>query len=129
MAYIMVADDDPLLAEIVRFKLESAGHRLAITENGEQVLAAIAVERPDLLILDAMMPVLAGQQVLERLKADPATASIPVIMLTARKGQDDVIAALRSGADDYITKPFIPDELTLRVTAMLARAKASHGAA
>lgn len=126
MAFILIADDDPLLAEIVRFKLESAGHRVAIVENGEQVLAAIGIERPDLLVLDAMMPVLAGQQVLERIKADPATASIPVVMLTARKGQDDVVAALRSGADDYITKPFIPDELLLRVTTMLARAGASH---
>jgi DNA-binding response OmpR family regulator len=122
MAYIMVADDDELLTEIVRFKLESDGHRLSIAENGEQVLAAINLEQPDLLILDAMMPVLAGQQVLERLKADPATASIPVIMLTARKGEDNVIVALRLGAEDYITKPFIPDELLLRVNTILGRA-------
>lgn len=126
MAFIMVADDDPLLTEIVRFKLESDGHRLSIAENGEQVLAAINLEQPDLLILDAMMPVLAGQQVLERLKADPATASIPVIMLTARKGEDNVIVALRSGAEDYITKPFIPDELLLRVNTILGRAGKSH---
>ena len=126
MAFIMVADDDPLLTEIVRFKLESDGHRHSIAENGEQVLAAINLEQPDLLILDAMMPVLAGQQVLERLKADPATASIPVIMLTARKGEDNVIVALRSGAEDYITKPFIPDELLLRVNTILGRAGKSH---
>ena len=128
MAYIMVADDDPLLAEIVRFKLEAAGHRLHIAENGEELLAAIDIDRPDLVVLDAMMPVLAGRQVLERLKANPATASIPVFMLTARKGEEDVVAALQLGADDYVTKPFIPDELLLRVTATLTRTRAENAA-
>lgn len=123
MAYILVADDDPLLRELVRFKLEADGHELAIVEHGQLALDAIAERVPDLLILDSMMPVLSGPQLLQRLKASPATAAIPVIMLTARKGQDDVLSALQTGADDYITKPFMPDELLMRVRSVLARLK------
>lgn len=125
MAYIIVADDDPLLGDLVRFKLAPDGHRILVVENGQAALDAIALETPDILILDSMMPILSGKQVLQQIKASPATASIPVLMLTARKGQDDVVAALQSGADDYITKPFMPDELLLRIRTVLARFGAS----
>lgn len=121
MAYIIVADDDPLLGELVRFKLESAGHRVDVIENGQSALEAVTARRPDLLVLDAMMPVLSGPQLLQRIKAHAPTAQIPVIMLTARKSQEDVVAALQLGADDYMTKPFMPDELLLRVGTVLAR--------
>ncbi|PCD04095.1 response regulator [Sphingomonas spermidinifaciens] len=121
MAHILVADDDPLLSDLVRFRLEAVGHRLTLVEDGQAALATIRADRPDILILDAMMPILSGQQLLQTLKGDPDLSAIPVIMLTARKGQDDIMNALQSGADDYITKPFLPDELVLRIERLLAR--------
>lgn len=129
MSFILVADDDPLLGDIVRFKLESAGHRVVVVENGQAALETVAAERPDILILDSMMPVMSGQHVLQKLKSDAATASIPVVILTARKGQEDVVAALQNGADDYMTKPFMPEELLLRVRTVLARFGAANAAA
>jgi DNA-binding response OmpR family regulator len=121
MAHILVADDDPLLSDLVRFRLEAVGHRLTLVEDGQAALAAVRADRPDILILDAMMPILSGQQLLRTLKADPGLATIPIIMLTARKGQDDIMTALQSGVDDYVTKPFLPDELVLRIERLLAR--------
>lgn len=121
MAHILVADDDALLSDLLRFRLEPIGHRVSVAEDGQAALRAIMSDAPDLLILDSMMPILSGQQVLLALKADPQTSSIPVIMLTARKSQDDVLNALQSGADEYITKPFLPDELVLRIARLLDR--------
>jgi DNA-binding response OmpR family regulator len=121
MAYILVADDDPLLADLVRFKLEAAGHRVALVENGQEALRSINAERPAALVLDAMMPIVSGPQLVQALKADPSTQNIPVIMLTARKGEDDIVSALEAGVDDYMTKPFLPDELVLRINRVLAR--------
>ena len=125
MSTILIADDDELLSALVQYKIEAAGHRAVLAENGAAALAAIADERPDLVVLDAMMPVLTGTEVLARLKADSRTASIPVIMLTARRGQEDVVTALRGGAADYMTKPFIPEELLVRVEAALFKAQAT----
>lgn len=127
MAFIILADDDPLLGELVRFKLEAEGHRVEIVTDGDAACTAAISRRPDLLILDSMMPVLSGPQVLKRLKSQAETATIPVIMLTARKARDDVVEALQSGADDYVTKPFIPDEFILRVRAALAKYQGSDG--
>ena len=121
MAHILVADDDPLLSDLVRFKLEAQGHRLTLVEDGQAALGAIRSDRPDIVILDSMMPILSGLRLLQTLKADADTAAIPVIMLTARKGQDDVVNALQAGADDYMTKPFLPGELVLRIERLLAR--------
>jgi DNA-binding response OmpR family regulator len=131
MPTILIADDDELLAALVQFKLEAAGHRVVIAENGAIALDAVKSERPDLIVLDAMMPVLTGSEVLTILKADPESAMLPVIMLTARRNQEDVVAALRGGAADYLTKPFIPEELLVRVeTALaLAQSRATHPSA
>ena len=123
MSYIILADDDPLLGELVRFKLEAAGHRVEIVTDGQAACDAAVIRQPDLLILDSMMPVLSGPQVLHWLKSNAETRSIPVIMLTARKARDDVVGALQSGADDYVTKPFIPDEFLLRVRAVLNKTR------
>lgn len=123
MAHIILADDDELLCDLVQFKLAAAGHHVQIVTDGQKALEAISEAKPDLLILDSMMPVLSGPQLLARLKASPATSTIPVIMLTARKSRDDVVGALEAGADDYITKPFIPEEFNLRVSAVLRKHK------
>ncbi|MEG3085455.1 response regulator [Sphingomonas sp. PB2P12] len=123
MPTILIADDDELLAALVQFKLEAAGHRVVIAENGAVALDAVKSERPDLVVLDAMMPVLTGSEVLTILKADPESTMLPVIMLTARRNQEDVVAALRGGAADYLTKPFIPEELLVRVETALALAQ------
>ncbi|MFS2108939.1 response regulator transcription factor [Sphingomonas sp. Sphisp140] len=117
MANILVADDDDLLGELLRFKLEGAGHLVTILEDGESALAAARTGDYDLLVLDAMMPVLSGPEVLRALVEEGS--ALPVVMLTSRKRQDDILAALNAGARDYLTKPFIPDELVVRVNAIL----------
>ena len=125
-ASVLVADDDPLLRELVRFKLEAAGHALTLVGDGAAALAAAREGQPDLLILDSMMPILSGPEVLRALKEDPVTKAIPVLMLTSRKAQDDVVSALRGGAADYLTKPFLPEELAMRVEGLLARRAAER---
>lgn len=125
MAHILVADDDDLLGELLRFKLEGAGHRVTIIGDGRSALEAAQSNAYDLMVLDAMMPVLSGPEVLSALVRQGSR--LPVVMLTARKGQDDVLDALSSGARDYLTKPFIPDELVARINAIL-RTEAARAA-
>jgi DNA-binding response OmpR family regulator len=117
VAHILVADDDDLLGELLRFKLEGAGHRVTTIGDGRSALEAALSGGYDLMVLDTMMPVLSGPEVLRALVQQES--SLPVVMLTARKGQDDVLDALSSGARDYLTKPFIPDELVARINAIL----------
>jgi DNA-binding response OmpR family regulator len=117
VAHILVADDDDLLGELLRFKLEGAGHQVTIISDGRSALEAAQSGDYDLMVLDTMMPILSGPEVLRALVV--MGSRLPVVMLTARKGQDDVLDALSSGARDYLTKPFIPDELVARVNAIL----------
>ncbi len=121
MAAILIADDDPILVEILKFRLESAGHLVTIARDGEQALAAARADRPELIVLDSMMPIIAGPEVLAALKSDPELCEIPVVMLTARDGEVDIIAGLKGGAAEYLTKPFIPQELLVRVSGLIAR--------
>lgn len=121
MARILVADDDDLLCELVRFKLEAIGHEVDIVEDGEAAWNILSAKGSDLLILDSMMPVMSGPELLQKIRRDVRLNDMPVIMLTARKSQDDVTYALRQGASDYLTKPFMPDELVLRVSSLLSR--------
>lgn len=121
MPHILIADDDELLCELLRFKLEAAGFDLTIVADGEAALARATALSPDAIILDSMMPVVTGPEALRALKASADTAEIPVIMLTARKGEADIVDALRGGAADYLTKPFLPDELIARIKAIMAR--------
>lgn len=123
MAEILIADDDPILVEILTFRLEGAGHSITIARNGEEALTATRETRPDLIVLDSMMPILAGPEVLAELKADPDLRDIPVVMLTARSNEADIIAGLKSGAAEYLTKPFIPQELLVRISGLLDRSK------
>ncbi|ANI76526.1 MULTISPECIES: response regulator transcription factor [Sphingobium] len=117
MAHILVADDDDLLGELVRFKLEAAGHHVTIKQDGASALREARGGDYDLMVLDAMMPVMSGPDVLRALAAEQP--EMPIVMLTSRKAQADVLAALTAGARDYLTKPFIPDELVVRVNAIL----------
>jgi DNA-binding response OmpR family regulator len=119
---VMVADDDELLQQLVSHKLAQRGCETLCVDNGEQLLAAVGSRMPSLIVLDAMMPIMDGFETLRRLRADPATAAIPVLMLTARRGEQDVVAALNLGASDYLAKPFMPEELALRVRALLEKA-------
>ena len=111
MADILIADDDPVLVEILKFRLEGAGHSVRVASDGEETLTEARENPPELIVLDSMMPVISGPDVLAELKTDEQLQDIPVIMLTARSGEADIIAGLKGGASEYLTKPFIPNEL------------------
>jgi DNA-binding response OmpR family regulator len=116
---ILVADDEPGLREIVRVNLEAEGYRVLEAADGIEALQAVEQARPDLLILDIAMPRLDGWQVLHRLEAQPATAGLPVLVLTARASEEDVLRGLEEGAVQYITKPFYPEDLVASVKIVL----------
>ena len=121
---VLVVDDEKDIRELVGFHLAEDGYAVREAESGEDALAGLAAERPALVILDVMLPGADGLEVCRRLRADPATATIPVIMLTARATEIDRVLGLEIGADDYIVKPFSPRELVARVHAVLRR---THG--
>ncbi|MBL6765297.1 MAG: response regulator [Verrucomicrobiae bacterium] len=119
MSSILVAEDEPQTAQLIEFKLKQQGYTVTIVSNGEQALKMVGVSRPALIVLDGMMPVMDGFEVLRRLKDDAAMRNIPVIMLTARSRERDVVTGLELGASDYIIKPFSPAELVARVNKVL----------
>ena len=119
MATILVADDDPLLLKLVEHKLKSRGFAVDCATDGEAALEMAGERRPDLIVLDAMMPGIDGFEVLRRLSANPGTNGIPVIMLTARRLEADIVSALSLGAGDYLVKPFMPEELVMRIRKLL----------
>jgi len=123
---ILVVDDEPDLLELVRFNLDRAGFRVETAASGGEALARLRRSPPDLLVLDLMLPDLSGEEVCRRVRADPRLAGLPVIMLTAKSEEVDRVVGFELGADDYVTKPFSPRELVLRVKALLRR---SHEAA
>jgi two-component system sensor histidine kinase/response regulator len=116
---ILVVDDNPDNVELLAKRLRSLGYRTCEAYDGEEALEKVAQEEPDLVILDVMMPKLDGFEVCSRLKAQERTRLIPVIMLTAKREMPDKIKGLDTGADDYVTKPFNPQELTARVRSLL----------
>lgn len=120
---ILVVEDDPDIAELVRRYLEKAGFSVETLTSGRDALAAVAARPPDLLVLDLMLPHVDGLEICRSVRAHPATAAIPVIMLTARADESERIVGLELGADDYIAKPFSPNELVARVRALLRRAR------
>lgn len=121
---ILVVDDEPDITALVAYHLAKAGYRVSTAARGPDALKAAAEERPDIVILDLMLPGMSGYDVLAELRARPETRDIGVILLTARKQEADRIKGLTLGADDYLTKPFSPAELTLRVGAVLRRLSA-----
>ena len=121
MARILLADDEQKIGDMVAFKLTNSGHQVVRVVDGETALAAAERDRPDVIILDVMMPLVDGFAVLGRLKANPDLRTIPVIMLTARGEERDVLSGLQAGADDYVVKPFSLKELLARVEVALRR--------
>lgn len=119
MARIVVADDDVDIRELVEFKLSTMGHEIVAVGDGAAALEACRKQRPDLAILDVMMPGMSGLEAMKAIREEPALAGLPVILLTARAQESDVENGLGSGADDYITKPFSPRELAARVEALV----------
>ena len=122
---VLVVDDEPDIAALVAYHLARTGYRVATAATGGDALLAAQRERPALVVLDLMLPDRSGFEVLERLRADDATRGVAVLMLTARGGEPDRIRGLSLGADDYLAKPFSPQELVLRVGAILRRAAAA----
>ena len=115
MPKVLIADDDPLIVRLLEHKLQQNGYDVISVEDGALALETTFKELPDLLVLDGMMPGLDGFEVLRRLKDSDNTKDIPVIMLTARAQERDIVDGLSMGADDYLVKPFIPDELLARI--------------
>ncbi|HEU0012444.1 MAG TPA: response regulator transcription factor [Longimicrobium sp.] len=120
-AHILVVDDEPDISALVAYHLARESYRVRTASSGPEALRAAELERPDLVVLDLMLPGMSGLQVMEELRRRPETADVPIILLTARKEEQDRIQGLRSGADDYVAKPFSPQELILRVGAVLRR--------
>src|SRR5262245_20357255 len=123
MTRILVVEDDRDIAELVGRYLERAGFAVELISSGRQALAAVTERPPDLLILDLMLPHVDGLEICRTVRANQQSANIPIIMLTARGDESERIVGLELGADDYISKPFSPNELVARVRALLRRAQ------
>jgi DNA-binding response OmpR family regulator len=121
MPRVLVVEDDPDIADLIRHYLEKSGYDVQTLASGAAVFPKVKADRPDLVVLDLMLPGLDGLMVCQALRSDAQTAAIPIIMVTARGEEADRIAGLELGADDYVTKPFSPKELAARVTALLRR--------
>ena len=118
---VLVADDDEDIRAIVAYRLERAGYRVVQAHDGEEALPLALAERPRLAVLDVMMPKRDGYDVTRELRRHEQTARMPVILLTARAAEADVARGFEAGADDYVRKPFSPQELRARVDAILGR--------
>ncbi len=120
---ILVVEDEPEILELVRYHLAREGYRVCCATSGEEALDAVHRDRPDLVLLDLMLPGIDGLEVCRRLKGDPATRGIGVVILTAKSDEADVVSGLELGADDYLPKPFSPRVLVARIRAVLRRAR------
>ena len=123
---ILVVDDEPDAIELIRFNLKASGYEVLTAEDGEEALVKARKFSPDMILLDVMLPEIDGLEVCKILRRDPATASLPIIMLTAKASEIDRVLGLEFGADDYVTKPFSPRELMLRVRNLLKRKESSR---
>ncbi len=126
---VLVVDDESDIVALVAYHLAKAGYRVSTASNGADALTQATSETPTIVVLDLMLPDMSGFEVLERLRSDEATAHVAVLMLTARREEPDRIHGLSLGADDYLTKPFSPQELVLRVGAILRRLGAAGSTA
>ncbi len=122
---VLVVEDEQDVVDLLRYNLNRAGFLVSIAGNGVKGLEMARTERPDVIILDLMLPEMDGEKVCKALKSDPGTEGLPIIMLTAKVQPDERVSGLELGADDYVTKPFSPKELVLRVQAVLRRMRTS----
>jgi two-component system phosphate regulon response regulator PhoB len=120
-ATILVVEDEPAIQELIAVNLKRSGHEVRQAASAEEALRSVSEALPDVILLDWMLPDTPGPVIARKLRLQPRTREIPIIMLTARAGDDDKVAGLESGADDYITKPFSPRELEARIQAVLRR--------
>ncbi len=118
---LLMVEDEEDIAFLVRFLLERNGIEVEHLPDGRQALARLQAPPPDLVLLDVMLPYHDGLELVERLRAEPAWAQVPVLMLTAKARERDIVRALELGADDYVTKPFQPEELLARIRRLTAR--------
>jgi DNA-binding response OmpR family regulator len=118
---VLIAEDEQSIRELIAYRLTQSGYTVMEASDGEEALRLAAADTPDIAVLDVMMPHLDGYQLTARLKEAPATARVPVILLTARVQEADITQGFDAGADDYLRKPFNPDELVSRVRAVLSR--------
>src|SRR3979411_3054958 len=123
---VLVVDDEPDIVALVAYHLAKSGYTVSTATSGTEGLAVARRDKPSIIVLDLMLPGLSGLEVMEELRGDSATSRIAVLMLTARREEGDRIKGLTLGADDYLTKPFSPQELVLRVGAILRRVKAGR---
>lgn len=122
MAYkILVVDDEPTIVRLMEFILARQGHEMLVAVNGEEALEKIRAHAPDLVLLDIMMPRIDGYEVARLVRADPATAALPIIMLSAKAQEEDIRKGVEIGVDEYITKPFSPEHLVHVVADYLSR--------
>ena len=121
--HILIVEDESALVEILRYNLEKEDFRITAAIDGEEAMTAIAENKPDLVILDWMLPLISGLEICRQLRRKPETRDLPIILLTARGEEVDRVRGLEVGADDYISKPFSPSELVARVRALLRRSK------
>jgi DNA-binding response OmpR family regulator len=121
VSHILIVEDDRDIAELIRHYVVKAGHTADVLSSGAEVLPRVRARRPDLLVLDLMLPGLHGLEICQALRRDEATAELPIIVVTARAGELDRVTGLDLGADDYVTKPFSPKELVARIGALLRR--------
>ncbi|AOR77035.1 MULTISPECIES: phosphate regulon transcriptional regulator PhoB [Sphingomonadaceae] len=124
-ASILVVEDDVALSELLTWNLSAEGYDVRSTPDGEEALVMVREQTPDAIVLDWMIEQVPGIEVCRQLRKDKETASVPIIMLTARGEEEDMIRGLKTGADDYVTKPFSPRELMARIEALLRRARPS----
>ena len=126
---VLIVEDEPDIRELVVHHLKRDGYLVSAASSGEEALRQVQAAAPDLVLLDLMMPEMDGLEVCRRLRQDPATVSLPIVMLTAKGDEVDRVLGLEIGADDYIVKPFSPKELLARVRAVLRRSRPAPGAA
>lgn len=118
---VLLVEDDPVILRLLEVNFDLEGFSVLLAEDGAEGVAMAQAKRPDVVVTDIMMPKMTGIELVKALKADPATASIPVLLLSAKAQTSDLKAGLDAGADDYVTKPFEPLDLIDRVNALLAR--------
>jgi DNA-binding response OmpR family regulator len=118
---VLVIDDDPVILQLLRVNFEMEGFVVLTAADGEEGIERTRTDRPDVVVSDVMMPRMSGIELVAKLRADPATEDVPILLLTAKAQQTDIGAGLDAGADDYVTKPFEPLDLVDRVNRLLSR--------